>query len=305
LWFAAAVAKRFDHALGYGGLARRIGSATPAVFIQSLTGSSIEEATRLAQLGQSMVDVEVSGLERSPVSTAALSGGISVDAGDAIRRGLGAPDEAVTAAQLDAVADQLIARGGTMTPEALLTVARHARTDLDLNAIKRGEKQRSRIRYVRTWAREGMSGGSWAIPDEDGGLEIGNALKLLVANTTNGPRFATANTDSSTPSGTPSDTVAATTEATLRDERSPEQITADGFAQIFHNGLRNTSAAASAGSPAARNPPPGQKPTTSTTGHATPGPPTSPTASSSADTTTCSSTTPGGTPTTTTTAATG
>ena len=190
LWFATAIAKQSDHTLGYEGLARRNGSATPAVFIQSMTGSSIEEATKLARLGQSMADAEASGREQTPVAVAVVTGGISVDAADAIRRGLGQPDEAVTAQQLAAVAEQLIARADAMTPEALLKAARQARNDLDLDAIERGEKQRSMVRYVRTWSRDGISGGSWALPDEDGGIEIRNALKLLVAKKTNGPRFA-------------------------------------------------------------------------------------------------------------------
>ncbi|HEX4401252.1 MAG TPA: DUF222 domain-containing protein, partial [Galbitalea sp.] len=179
LWFAAAIAKRSDHTLGYHGLARRSGSATPAVFIQTITGASIEDATKLARLGQSMVDAEAaSGDEASlaPVVAAVVSGGISLDAADAIRRGLGGPDESVTAAQLAIAAEELIARAGAMTPEALLKGARRARNDLDLDAIERGQKQRAAIRYVRVWSRDGISGGSWALPDEDGGLEIRTAL---------------------------------------------------------------------------------------------------------------------------------
>ncbi|HEX4400719.1 MAG TPA: DUF222 domain-containing protein, partial [Galbitalea sp.] len=91
---------------------------------------------------------------------------------------------------------------------------------LDLDAIERGQKQRAAIRYVRVWSRDGISGGSWALPDEDGGLEIRTALKLLVAKKTNGPRFA--ETVENNPLG---------------DDRSPEQIMADGFVQVFHNGL--------------------------------------------------------------------
>ncbi|HEX4400422.1 MAG TPA: hypothetical protein VHZ98_03765, partial [Galbitalea sp.] len=91
---AAEIARRSDHALGFEGLARRRGSATPAVFIQSITGASIEDATKLARLGQSMVDDRgssdgVKPGQVSPIVDAVVSGGISVDAADAIRRGLG------------------------------------------------------------------------------------------------------------------------------------------------------------------------------------------------------------------------
>ncbi len=240
---AAQVARFSDHTLGYDGLARRNGSATPAIFIQSMSGSSIEEATKLARLGQSMVDAEsaaveaeVSGVEPAPptpVIEAVVSGGISVDAADAIRQGLGQPDQVVTAAQLAQVADELIARAGVMTPEALLKAARRARNDLDMDAIERGEKQRAAIRYVRVWKRDGMCGGSWASPDEDGGLEIYNAMKLLVAKKTNGPRFA----DVTRETAATTDTVEPAPETVLEDERAPEQVMADGFVQIFHNGL--------------------------------------------------------------------
>ena len=263
LWFAAAIARQSDHTLGYDGLARRNGSATPAIFIQSMTGSSIEEATKLARIGQSIVDAEIAAAEaeangadtapETPVIHAAVSGGISVDAADAIRRGLGTPDAAVSAAQLAAVADDLVTRAAGMTPEALLKAARQARNDLDLDAIERGEKQRSMIRYVRAWKRDGMCGGSWSLPDEDGGLEIYNAMKMMVAKKTNGPRFADVTKETSPAADTVEPgrdrageallesvlepVLGSVLEPVLEDERTPEHIMADGFAQIFHNGL--------------------------------------------------------------------
>jgi Domain of unknown function (DUF222) len=166
---------------------------------------------------------------------AAVSGGISVDAADAIRRGLGTPDASVTAEQLAGMASELIARAGVMTPEALLKAARQARNNLDLDAIERGEKQHAMLRYVRTWKRDGMSGGSWALPDEDGGIEIGNALKLMVANKTGGPRFADVTKESSPTADTLDPQTSP--ESALEDERTPEHIMADGFAQVFHAGL--------------------------------------------------------------------
>jgi hypothetical protein len=280
LWMSTEIARRSAYTLGFDGLARKNGSATPAIFIQSLTGSSIEEATRLARMGQSMADAELEGRTQTPVATAALSGAISVDAADAIRRGLGEPDIAATAEQLSDIADELIARASSMTPEDLLRAARRARNDLDLDSIERGEKQRAMTRYVRVWKRDGMSGGSWALPDEDGGLEIFTALKLLVANKTNGPRFADATRDSVSgadtsgtaggasanggagangsadakgragahgtasakggageATGTADGTAGRTTDPLALDEREPEQIMADGFAQLFHNGI--------------------------------------------------------------------
>lgn len=171
LWLAAAIARRSDHTLGYDGLARKNGFPTPAGLIQSLTGTSQDDATKLARLGAMMVEAEsasepgadgTGGSGGAAIATAATSGGISVDAADAIRRGLGGPDDAVTAEQLRVAAEKLIAHAqsasilGSVSPEALLKLARQARNELDLDAIERGEKERTAQRYVRMWQRDGL-----------------------------------------------------------------------------------------------------------------------------------------------------
>jgi hypothetical protein len=245
LWFAAAIARRSDHTLGYAGLARKNGFPTPATFIQSLTGTSKDEATKLARLGEMVVEAEAAapsepdgsgGSGAMAIATAATSGGISVDAADAIHRGLGAPDAAVTAEQLRAAAEMLIARAvqadalGSLTPEALLKLARQARNDLDSEAIARGEKERAEQRYVRLWERDGFFGGSWRLTGEDGGSEVNTALKLLLAKQNGGPRFP--ETDAA---GEPIEKTS--TETAVEDTRSMDQILADGFTQIFRNGI--------------------------------------------------------------------
>jgi Domain of unknown function (DUF222) len=240
LWLAAAVARRSGPTLGYDGLARKSGFPTPATFIQSMTGGSLDDATKLARLGQSIVEAEVSGAQPSPVAVAAVAGGISLDAADAIRRGLGKPDGVVGETDLRVAAEELIAWAqtetawGSVTPEALLKRARQVRGELDLEAIERGEKERASMRYVRRWSRDGMSGGSWALPDEDGGAEIDTALRLLLAKTTGGPRFPETDSNGNPVEKTETERTA---EKAVADTRTPEQVLADGFAQIFHNGI--------------------------------------------------------------------
>ena len=238
LWLAAAIARRSHHELGYDGLARRSGSATPAVFIQKLTGTSLNEATKLARLGAELVDDESAPTGSAPVTSAVAAGGLTIDAADAIRRGLGAPDEVVDAEQLAEVAESLIEDATHLTPEALLKAARLKRAAMDEASIERGERERSDARYARIWSRDGMSGGSWALPDEDGGLEIYNTMKLMLAAKTGGPRFAetTPTTTGTTRDGNPHDGITETSPAP-DDTRSMDQILADGFATIFHNGL--------------------------------------------------------------------
>ena len=265
LWLAATIARRSDHTLGYQGLARKQGFPTPAVLIQSLTGSTIDDANRLARMGAMVLEAEKAVAENTPadpgnpedptsspdplagpgtpggssdtaITTAAQSGGISIACADAIRKGLGNPDAAVTTEQLRIAAEKLIAHAqlhpvtGAITPEGLLKLARQARAELDTAAVERGDKERAAARYVRTWERDGFYGGSWQLTAEDGGSEINTALKLLIAKQTGGPRFP--DTDSN---GNPIQKTAA--EAALEDERTLEQILADGFIQIFHNGI--------------------------------------------------------------------
>lgn len=215
-----------------------------------MSGTSLDEATKLARLGQSIVDADAQGRQQVPVAVAAMAGGISLDAADAIRRGLGDPDSAVTVDQLRSAAERLIALAqsgsilGTVTSEALLKQARQVRHELDLDAIERGEKQRAATRYVRRWARDGMSGGSWSLPDEDGGAEIDTALKLLLAKTNGGPRFPGTTAKGEPIAGSGEDVV-------VQEMRSADQILADGFSQIFLNGLRADSTVVAGSSRAA------------------------------------------------------
>lgn len=240
---AAQISARSSHEFGNSGLARRNGAATPAVFIQSITGSSTDEATKLARLGGMVIDAQLTRSdeqgdgqgtaqpEGSALATAAVSGEISVAAADAIRKGLGRPDDAVTSQQLESVAQELLAQAGKVSPEALLKLARIARNRLDRDAVAAGQKRRSDLRYLRRWRRDGMSGGSWSLPDEDGGAEIDNALKLLLASRTSGPRFPETDANGN-------EVIKAAVQIAVEDARSHEQVLADGFAQIMINGIR-------------------------------------------------------------------
>ncbi|HEX4444516.1 MAG TPA: DUF222 domain-containing protein [Galbitalea sp.] len=275
------IAKRSSHQFGNAGLARSNGSATPAILIQSLTGGSIDEATKLARMGEvvaaaehdanALMDAEAGFAEHdgagpahpgpaptdpvpsdpvpthpvftypvltdgaqppvSPLAAATVTGDISLAAADAIRKGLGKPDAAITMDRLRLAEATLLRDAGKISPEALLKLARVARSELDLEAVARGQKKRAQLRYVRTWQRDGMSGGSWSIPDEDGGADIYTALKLMLASRTGGPRFP--QTDEA---GNPIRKSAA--QIQLEDTRTFEQVAADGFVQVFQNGLR-------------------------------------------------------------------
>jgi Domain of unknown function (DUF222) len=256
---AAQISARSSHEFGNSGLARRNGAATPAVFIQTITGSSTDEATKLARLGGMVIDAQLGGSaeqgdaqgdeqgvaqgtpegigqssaqgDGSVLATAAVSGEISIAAADAIRKGLGRPDDVVTSEQLESAARELLAQAGKISPEELLKLARIARNHLDLAAVAAGQRHRSDLRYVRRWRRDGMSGGSWSLPDEDGGADIDNALKLLLASRTSRPRFPETDANGD-------EVIKTAAQIAQQDPRSFEQVLADGFAQIMINGLR-------------------------------------------------------------------
>jgi hypothetical protein len=236
---SAEIARRSSHEFGNSGLARRNGSPTPARFIQSITGSSIDEATKLARLGSAVVDAQFAAASEpgepptigtAPVAVAAVSGQVSIDAADAIRKGLGHADEAISAEQLREAEAELLAEADRISPEALLKLARIARNKLDVDAVAEGQKRRADLRYVRRWRRDGMSGGSWSLPDEDGGAEIDTALRLLLASRTSGPRFPQTDENGN-------EVVKSAKQIALEDPRTVDQVLADGFAQIFLNGL--------------------------------------------------------------------
>jgi hypothetical protein len=259
LWLATAVTRRSSYELGYSGLARRNGAATPGVLIQSISGSTMAEANKLVQLGAMTIEVEdaaarssldsAPGLQQAevesppvmvatvawqaPIVEAVNAGGLSLDAADAIRRGLGVIDSAVTSAQLRSAAETLVGCAATAPPEKLWRLARRHRNALDEEAIARGEKERADQRYLRRFRQDGMCGGSWLVPDEEGGLEIDQAFSLMLAHRTGGPRFVDANPDT-VPDAVP---VAAASESGPVDDRTNEQLLADGFIQLIRGGL--------------------------------------------------------------------
>ncbi|MCU1550603.1 MAG: hypothetical protein JWR36_1163 [Glaciihabitans sp.] len=284
LAYATTLTRRSSYELGYAGLARRSGSATPQLLIQTLTGSSTAEATKLANLGAMVIEVEnaaagaahsdmpageagssvdsavdsavdgaVDGAVDSavdsadptespawqaPLVAAVAAGQLSLDSADAIRRGLGVVDSAVTTSQLREAAVELAQRAvsaaGSIPPERLWRAARDLRNELDAAAIARGEKQRADQRYERRFHRDGMFGGSWLLPEEEGGRELDQALSLILAPRTGGPRFPETTAGST---AAESDDQTKRAEELLRDTRTNEQVLADGFVQVLRNGL--------------------------------------------------------------------
>lgn len=193
-WYAGSIARRSRHELGYSGLAKEQGFSDTESLIQSITGGTRAEASKLVKVG-TMVN-EVANVAatlaadpsapfdvpwQQPVVEALFAGTLSTDAAESIRRGLGGIDDAVTVDVLRSAAEVLLLEssriGATGLPtrglnaDQLFTRARALRDDLDAEGIARREKQRYADRAF--WARrrpDGMVVGGFCLADEDAAL---------------------------------------------------------------------------------------------------------------------------------------
>jgi hypothetical protein len=168
---AGEIARRSAPELGYAGLATRLGFVGPEALIQSVTGGYRAEAARHVAVGSAL---------DTPVGAAVLSGAISVDAADAIQRGLGATDE---------TAVPLIEVAATLDTDKLLKRARDLKDELDAEAVERREKEQRDLRYLKYSKRDdGMVRGSFLLDALDGAL-VTEALNAVLSPRRGGPRM--------------------------------------------------------------------------------------------------------------------
>jgi hypothetical protein len=151
---AGELARRSDPALGYDGLAVRVGARTVEKLVSNLAGISVAEARNLVSVGS--MDAEAPWL--SDVAAAVASGGVGVGAAAAIRSGLGEPNADVDAAQLRVAAERLAREAVTSPPERIARAARFARDELDAAGVADREAHLREKRYLRLWKRaDGMT----------------------------------------------------------------------------------------------------------------------------------------------------
>ncbi|GAA3893963.1 hypothetical protein GCM10022381_39520 [Leifsonia kafniensis] len=236
-WVAGEIARRSSRELGFAGLAQRHGFLTPEALIQSETGGTRAEAAKLVAVGTLMTDTEAAEeLQQadpgSPFATvpwlavvagAVRAGTLSIDAAEAIRKGLGDIDPGVPAEKLAAAAQFLLEEAATMNADQLHRRARRLRDELDADGIARREKTQRDARSFRIWRQDdGMYRVSALLPPEDGRL-----VELIVDGATSprrgGPRFVDPATQ-------------ARADALRDDERSTEQIAADAILALLQLG---------------------------------------------------------------------
>jgi hypothetical protein len=250
-WYAGSIARRSKHELGYAGLAKAQGFSDPAALIQSITGGTRIEASKLVKVGAMVTEVTdvAATLAADPSApfivpwqqsvVAALSAGtLSMDAADAIRKGLGGIDDAVTIEVLREAAGVLLCESARiddaglptrgLTADQLFARARAVRDELDAAGIARREKERFADRGF--WARrrtDGMVVGGFCLADEDG------ALMMDIADSATHPRRGGPRFDDDDAV----DADESRSKAIEDDLRSRQQLLADAIAALLRIGV--------------------------------------------------------------------
>jgi hypothetical protein len=169
---AGEIGRRSARERGYEGLAQKAGFLSAEALIQSVTGSGRAEVAKHVAVGSAL---------QSTVDATVLEGTISVDAADAIQRGLGTTDDTALA---------LIDGANTVDADRLYRRARELRDELDADAIARREKEQRDLRTFSYSRRgDGMVRGSFLLDPLDGAL-VTAAFDAVLSPRRGGPRFS-------------------------------------------------------------------------------------------------------------------
>jgi Domain of unknown function (DUF222) len=250
---AGEIAARSQPTAGHAGLAQQHGFRTAEALVQHATGSTAREAMTLVRVGAMVHDAAVQDAIQGatlqgaigpvaqpwlvPVGLAVTSGTLSVAAAEAIRGGLGEPNEgdpndtvsieALTdaAAALVRVGSELAAGAAlgadsTLNADQLFRRARETRDDLDEAGIAIRERERRQLRSLRRWRKpDGMTRYTWLL-DPEGAALVDGIYDQLVSPRRGGPRMV--------------DQAEQKRAETLeRDPRTTDQLASDGFLQLL------------------------------------------------------------------------
>ncbi len=245
---AAEIAHRSRRELGHDGLAQRRGARSAEVLIQQVTGVSQMDARSLVRVGTIVTqfaapladpvgddplgDAEPSGdgdrtAVRAPdapwlesVADAVSLGELSVAAAEAIRVGLGEPNEHVTVPALADAASALVREAREVTLERLAASARAHRDALDAAGIALREQERRERRYLHLIPQaDGMTRITGLLDPESAAI-ISGAVDAITAPRRGGPRFV----DSEQ---------AARAKAIEDDPRTTPQLALDGLVELI------------------------------------------------------------------------
>lgn len=234
---AGEIAHRSVPELGSDGLAQRAGHRTAVQFVKVTTGSTGRDAGTAVRVGELMraaatdgrVDEttgEVATASQpwlAPVAEALSARAISVECAEAIRAGLGAPTSGVSAEQLYDAAGQLCELAKALDPDALAREARAFRDALDLDGVALRAEERWQRRSLRLFAQpDGTTKLVW-IMDPETAAGVRDLYDRATSPKLGGVRFVDPERQE-------------LAETILKDDRTPEQLASDDFAQLLRLG---------------------------------------------------------------------
>jgi hypothetical protein len=159
----------------------------------------------------------------APVTVALLSRSISIEAADAIRVGLGSPNSAITALQLEDAATQLCEAALSLDPDALAREARAFRDELDIEGVALRDEERRQKRSLRLFLLpDGMTKLVWTM-DPETAANVRDLYDRTTSPKLGGVRFVSAHRQK-------------LADQIQGDERTPEQLASDGFEQLLKLG---------------------------------------------------------------------
>jgi hypothetical protein len=219
---AGEIERRSRRELGYSGLAQSRGARTPEALVQQLTGLSASDARSLVRVGSMLSVQPTPGASPlpwlAPVAAAVEGGALGIDAADAIRAGLGQPNEHVPPPSLASAAAKLVQLAGSLTLERLASRARRLRDELDENGIALRENERRDRRYLTlTPLADGMTRISGLLDPESAAI-VSGAVDAITSPRRGGPRFL--------------DPAEAPASAALDDERTVPQLMLDALVDL-------------------------------------------------------------------------
>lgn len=238
---AGEVARRSAPKLGGAGLAQRSGFRTPDDLLRVATGSTRAQATQSVRVGilahdSASPDPQLPWLQ--PVSTALLSGRLSLAGADAIRLGLGVPTDAVPTSSLADAASRLAVLD--VDADRLYRLARDERDALDEAGIAdRAAALREQRSFRLTRLQDGMSRATWML-DPESAASVTELFDRATSPRRGGPRFVNSRDLS-------------LSDAVLADTRTTEQLASDVMLELLvHGAAHDSSTLLSTGAPVVR-----------------------------------------------------
>lgn len=235
---AGEVAHRSRPALGMSGLAQRTGFRTPQRLLTQTTGATKQQVNTALAAGILLTEIadegtvdEVTGEVLAPtqpwlrpVAAAVTAGDISTSAAQSIGSGLGSPNSAVSAEQLEVAAARLVEEAIVgIDADRLWKRARDARDELDVAGVKIREAELFDTRGVTHFPLPGGGGKAIWTMDPETYANFTDLYDRATSPKLGGVRFV------SKEQSQRAATIAA-------DERTPAQLASDALLQLLRLG---------------------------------------------------------------------